>query len=212
MPKPKHYAHEIRKVADLIPYANNSRTHSDEQVNQVASSIKEWAIFNDSFAVSRCGVIISLPRKCGSKNGSLRSTPMRVISQYEDKDGYKLATCKGLSKNGQVRVHKLVAAAYLGDGNGLEVNHIDGNKANNNASNLEYVTSKENSMHAVEIGLISTGAKHHNTKPVQIEKGGFGFVAFGVRQIESLKLRAQSVHRVARGERRSINGWECDYV
>lgn len=197
MPKPKHYAHEIRKVADLIPYANNSRTHSEEQINQVASSIKEWAIFNDSFAVSRCGVIISLPRKCGSKNGSLRSTPMRVISQYEDKDGYKLATCKGLSKNGQVRVHKLVAAAYLGDGNGLEVNHIDGNKANNNA---------------VDIGLISTGSKHHNTKPVQIEKGGFGFVAFGVRQIESLKLRAQSVHRVARGERRSINGWECDYV
>ena len=30
------------KVNDLIPYANNSRTHSDEQVLQIASSIKEF--------------------------------------------------------------------------------------------------------------------------------------------------------------------------
>ena len=33
---------ERRKVADLIPYARNSRTHSAEQVGQIAASIKEW--------------------------------------------------------------------------------------------------------------------------------------------------------------------------
>ena len=33
---------ERRKVADLIPYARNSRTHNDEQVSQIAASIKEW--------------------------------------------------------------------------------------------------------------------------------------------------------------------------
>jgi len=33
---------ERRKVADLIPYARNARTHSDEQVAQIAASIKEW--------------------------------------------------------------------------------------------------------------------------------------------------------------------------
>ena len=33
---------ERRKVADLTPYARNSRTHSDEQVAQIAASIKEW--------------------------------------------------------------------------------------------------------------------------------------------------------------------------
>jgi len=33
---------ERRKVAGLIPYARNSRTHSDEQVGQIAASIKEW--------------------------------------------------------------------------------------------------------------------------------------------------------------------------
>ena len=31
-----------RKVADLVPYARNARTHSEEQVAQIAASITEW--------------------------------------------------------------------------------------------------------------------------------------------------------------------------
>jgi len=34
---------KYRKAVDLIPYINNSRTHSEEQVTQVAASIKELA-------------------------------------------------------------------------------------------------------------------------------------------------------------------------
>jgi ParB-like chromosome segregation protein Spo0J len=30
------------KISKLIPYARNARTHSDEQVGQIAASIKEW--------------------------------------------------------------------------------------------------------------------------------------------------------------------------
>ena len=33
---------ERRPVADLVPYARNARTHSPEQVDQIAASIKEW--------------------------------------------------------------------------------------------------------------------------------------------------------------------------
>ena len=33
---------EKRSVASLIPYARNSRTHSDAQVAQIAASVKEW--------------------------------------------------------------------------------------------------------------------------------------------------------------------------
>lgn len=35
----------------------------------------------------------------------------------------------------------------------LQVNHIDGNKLNNNLSNLEWVTGKENTLHAHKLGL-----------------------------------------------------------
>lgn len=47
-----------RKVSDLIPYANNSRTHSDEQINQVASSIKEFG-FTNPVLIDRDGGIIA---------------------------------------------------------------------------------------------------------------------------------------------------------
>ena len=37
---------ERRKISSIVPYARNSRTHSDEQVAQIASSIKEWGFTN----------------------------------------------------------------------------------------------------------------------------------------------------------------------
>ena len=38
----EHYEYIVKKIEDLIPYATNSRTHSEEQVTQIASSIKEF--------------------------------------------------------------------------------------------------------------------------------------------------------------------------
>lgn len=37
---------ERRKISTIVPYARNSRTHSDEQVAQIAASIKEWGFTN----------------------------------------------------------------------------------------------------------------------------------------------------------------------
>lgn len=53
-----------------------------------------------------------------------------------------------------VTVHRLVADAfYDGSHDGLEVNHIDGNKSNNFIANLEWCTSSENRKHAFQTGL-----------------------------------------------------------
>ena len=40
---------EYKNINDLIPYVNNTRTHSKEQVNQIASSIKEFGFTNWRF-------------------------------------------------------------------------------------------------------------------------------------------------------------------
>ena len=48
---------EYRKVSELLPYARNARTHSDEQVSQLAASIKEFG-FNNPVAVNGEGMIL----------------------------------------------------------------------------------------------------------------------------------------------------------
>ena len=80
MPKPKHYAHEIRKVADLIPYANNSRTHSEEQVNQVASSIKEFGFTSPVLIEPDGGIIAGHGRVMAAKKLGMESVPCIVMS------------------------------------------------------------------------------------------------------------------------------------
>lgn len=63
------------------------------------------------------------------------------------------------------RIHRLVADAFLGKNDELVVDHIDGNKHNNNVNNLKWVTSKENSTLASKNGL-------YKTKPIQIIETG----------------------------------------
>lgn len=65
----------------------------------------------------------------------------------------KIGGKKGKSVN--LKVHRMVAIAFVENAdNKPMVNHIDGNKKNNNASNLEWTTNAENIQHAVENDLI----------------------------------------------------------
>ena len=48
---------EYKNIKELIPYCNNSRTHSDDQVLQIASSIKEFGFTNPVLIDGQGGII-----------------------------------------------------------------------------------------------------------------------------------------------------------
>jgi len=62
-------------VNDLIPYANNSRTHSEEQVIQIASSIKEFGFLNPVIIDEQNGLIAGHGRVMAAKKLGLESIP-----------------------------------------------------------------------------------------------------------------------------------------
>jgi DNA-binding NarL/FixJ family response regulator len=58
-------------------------------------------------------------------------------------------------------VHRVVAQSFLGVHKGMIVNHKDGNKLNNKLENLEWVTYRENTLHAKMTGLINNSGERH---------------------------------------------------
>lgn len=84
----KHYQHEIKKVSDLIPYVNNSRTHSDEQTTQIASSIKEFGFTNPVLIDESGGLIAGHGRLMAAKKLDLKEVPcitLKGLSEAQKK-------------------------------------------------------------------------------------------------------------------------------
>jgi DNA modification methylase len=64
-----------KPTENLIPYANNSRTHSDDQINQVASSIKEFGFTNPVLIDEQGGIIAGHGRVMAAKKLGLAEVP-----------------------------------------------------------------------------------------------------------------------------------------
>jgi hypothetical protein len=110
-------------------------------VPEIWKSVNEY---EDRYEVSNLGKVRSLYRQ------------KPILKPFVSKWGYEIVS---LCKNGKVNkcsVHRIVASAFVPKQEGRDVvNHIDGNKQNNRAENLEWCTPKENSRHALDNGLLA---------------------------------------------------------
>lgn len=85
-----------KSVEELIPYVNNARTHSDEQVTQIASSIKEFGFNNPILTDGDNGVIAGHGRLLAAKKLKLDKVPVIELSGLSEsqKKAYILADNK----------------------------------------------------------------------------------------------------------------------
>jgi hypothetical protein len=104
-------------------------------------------------------------------------------------------------------VHRLVAGAFVpGYRRGLHVNHIDGDKLNNHADNLEWVTCQENSDHAYTVGLGVQGERIHTAllNENQVVQARHRYAAGGVTQrelAEEYGVHLNTMHELLRGKK-----------
>lgn len=85
-----------KNIDDLIPYVNNTRTHSEEQVNQIASSIKEFGFTNPVLIDEQGGLIAGHGRVMGAKKLGLKEVPTITLNNLTEaqKKAYIIADNK----------------------------------------------------------------------------------------------------------------------
>ena len=81
----------------------------------------------------------------------------QIMPQRKERAGYWSVRLSNKTKDATVLVHRILGFAFiLNPQNKPFINHIDGNKLNNNIKNLEWATNSENMKHAYSTGLIAT--------------------------------------------------------
>lgn len=137
-----------------------------------------------------------------------------LVSPRKSKNGYLMVNLCGFGKDKQRNkyVHRLVATAFLGLTDGMVVNHIDGNKCNNNVSNLEVVTHSENSKHAIRTGLNKMPERVF--KPIAVLRDGEEIARFpSIKQAcDDLDLRTSSVCNALAGRISHHKGYTFKYL
>lgn len=122
------------------------------------------------YQISNLGRVKSLSRlvKNGKNHYKFATEKIRKVAINKKRNGYCEISLYKNNKEKRFKIHRLVAQAFIQNiFNKPEVNHIDGNKQNNKAENLEWVTSKENKKHAWENNLMSARHKCKRIKNLE---------------------------------------------
>lgn len=106
----------------------------------------------EDYAVSKSGEVFRISYSDSGNRGKYK-LPHKLTPKL-DKYGYYKVTLSVNRKLTYRTIHRIVAETFIPNPNNLpQVNHIDGNKTNNRVENLEWVTPRENTLHAHSSGL-----------------------------------------------------------
>lgn len=145
----------------------------------------------------------------------------KLLSQKTNKYGYKEVNLFKNRKGKSITVHRLVAQTFIpNNDNKPQVNHIDGDKANNVVNNLEWTTNNENMLHASTTGLrdnkqIGMIVKEKRGKKVmQYDLDGRFIKCWNsVREVaDELNIDRHAVRKVCKGEAHQTHNYIFIYA
>lgn len=87
-------------------------------------------------------------------DGTIVGPKRGIVKQRKNSDGYMECTLGSLeNRHARVKVHRIIAEQFVPNPLNLpEVNHIDYDRKNNNANNLEWITHQDNIKHSAKVG------------------------------------------------------------
>lgn len=126
---------------------------------------------------------------------STRFNKRKILRTGIMTSGYATVNLKKEGKQRSWSLHRLLAIHFIDNpDNKKEVNHIDGNKLNNNLANLEWVTRDENVQHAYDTGLKTYrplhyigkfGVEHNRSKSIICSNGKiYGSISEASRDLD----------------------------
>ena len=162
--------------------------------------------FEDAYEVSNTGRVRSIGRYVKSRWGQTWYN-MHELKIQTSKKGYKTVVLHRDGDYYQKQVHRLVAEAFIPNPENMEqVNHKDTDKANNNVSNLEWCTQRENVNHSKERYCHAKSTIKANTgyKYISLTKKGVYRVSSRQRGIdkrfktleEAILYRNEAMHEI----------------
>lgn len=162
--------------------------------------LEQWA------SIDRC------PKYSVSNYGRVKNNRNDfILKPRPDRKGYlRVSISNNYGVVTEQLIHRLVAEAFCpGEKDGLDVNHIDGNKSNNSADNLEWCTRSYNLKHGYRIGLRSS--PQNRCKAVRIIETGETFPS--VRECaRSLGCQHSNVSLCLNGRQQSCYGYHFEWA
>lgn len=146
----------------------------EQFINEIWKPINE----NPVYLVSNYGRVktIDHPIWCKKNNSySIRKGRFCIPTNNNSKRYWRVGVQIN-NKQKHLTIHRLVAEAFIPNPNNLpQINHIDGNKNNNNVSNLEWCDNTYNQRHAYQNGLkdITKMSEHSSFRKLTIEQVKF---------------------------------------
>lgn len=142
-------------VKQIMDECFSDHIYSDHSIDDLPGEVwRDVVGWEDSYQVSNLGRVKSKKRIRAGKHDSQATVSVKIKESYVDEDGYLRVSLyyNGMSK--LAAVHRLVAEAFVSNPDNLpQVNHKNGDKADNRSDNLEWVTNAQNIRHSIEAGL-----------------------------------------------------------